>query len=91
MSKQTDDFQEYLTRTGKELDAAIAQLWVSVEEEKKYTQSLIKKAQKQEPAEPITPPPAPSKAEKIAQMSDAELMKAMSNPESQKKLFQGLN
>lgn len=77
----------------RELDATgklISELTYRVAEEREYTHSLIQKAQKPEQVIPPSSEPTPSKAEKIAAMTDDQLLMAMSNPKKMEELFKGL-
>ena len=72
---------------------AIASVSRLLEGEKQYTEKLVKDSQKK--TEAIAPQNAsqkvtPSKAEKIAKMTDEQLLTAMQTPEKMEQLFKDL-
>jgi hypothetical protein len=87
MNYQIDQLKKEFERQENELNQAIIWLTEMVEEEKKYTQSLMPKPPKAK--ETIAAPPI-SKAEKVAKMSGEELMKMMATPKGQAELFKDL-
>jgi hypothetical protein len=73
-----------------ETQEAIASVTSMLASERDYTQQLVRQSQPK--PEPIAPPQKPtiSKADRVAAMSDQELLSAMGNPKEREKLFKDL-
>jgi hypothetical protein len=73
----------------KETGRLINELTQMLAEEREYTKSL-QEEQKPEPVAIAPKEPTPSKAEKVAAMSDDQLLHAMSHPKRIEELFKNL-
>lgn len=78
-----------LQTTGRMVD----ELTQLLDEERQYTRQLVEKSQahrksQSEPA--IAPKKEPTKAERVAKMTDDQLIYAMDNPKRMQELFKGL-
>jgi predicted Holliday junction resolvase-like endonuclease len=85
LQRQLQSQNRELEETGR----LINELTQMLAEERNYTKSL-QKEQKLEPVAIAPKEPSPSKAEKVAAMSDDQLLHAMSHPKRIAELFKNL-